>query len=121
MIEENPEKRAALVADLKELNERRAVEVRERLIYVAVSFAPARGTYKYLEGRTGVPATSWKNVILRRQMPTLPMLVGLMEYRGEYTKWLVTGEGFSPTEESWEIFLRQQGMWEESKSGTSQG
>src|SRR5256885_8874438 len=41
--------------------------LRERLIFLCESLAPARGRYEYLESRTAIGASKWKNVFIGRQ------------------------------------------------------
>lgn len=113
------------------LNERLRREeemLRDRFIYLAMDLAPAgRRMYGYLEERTGIPASRWKNVILKKQMPTLAMLMSLIEYRITYAHWLLTGAkanaelqpllGEAPREDAWEEFLRHQKWTEDNRSG----
>ncbi|SHI00792.1 hypothetical protein [Pollutimonas bauzanensis] len=88
-------------------------ELRDRVIYLAMDLAPAgRGIYRYLEERTGIPAARWQNVMLKRQLPTLAMLIALLDYRRPYAEWLLTGDdlgqGRSPSNERWESFLKHR-------------
>ncbi|WP_157965018.1 MULTISPECIES: hypothetical protein [Alcaligenaceae] len=67
--------------------------LRDRVIFLAMDVASVRrGVYKHLEELTGIPATRWRNVMLKRQMPTLAMLMALMDYRRPYAEWLLTGD-----------------------------
>lgn len=98
--------------------------LRERVIFLATDIAPGgRGTYKYLEDQTGIPANRWKNVILKRQMPTLVMLMSLMDFRGQYAEWLLTGNepthGEAPSYERWEGFLKYREWAQEHKDDAS--
>ncbi len=92
------------------INEQITEEFRDRLIYLCLSLAPEKGAYEYLEQRTGISAAKWKNLILRRQMPTLEMIMSMCFYRRGYEKWLLwghTNEGFpdfSPKKEEWEAY-----------------
>lgn len=65
--------------------------LRERLIFMCENLAPSRGRYAYLESRTAISASRWKNVFLGRQMPTIEMLVAMCHYRRDYALWLMTG------------------------------
>src|SRR5437868_3656788 len=65
--------------------------LRERLIFLCESLAPTRGRYEYLESRTAISASKWKNVFLGRQMPTIEMLVAMCHYRRDHALWLMTG------------------------------
>lgn len=107
--------------ELKERTFQKESELRDRLIFLAMDIAPGgRGAYKYLENRTGIPATRWKNVVLKRQMPTLAMLISLMDYRKPYAEWLLTGDdlgqGRSPSSERWESFLKHREWLQDHKA-----
>lgn len=115
---------------LNELNARLRREeemLRDRFIYLAMDLAPARGMYAYLEERTSIPASRWKNVILKKQMPTLAMLISIIEYRPSYAHWLLLGVKANtdlqplldeaPTEKAWEEFLSRQKWTEDKRSG----
>lgn len=118
-------------SEIELLNERlrkKEEMLRDRFIYLAMDLAPAgRRMYAYLETRTGIPASRWKNVILKKQMPTLAMLMSLAQYRSSYSHWLLTGAkadpqfqdllGEAPTEDEWEEFLRHQKWTEDNRSG----
>lgn len=86
--------------------------LRERLVYLAMDVAPPRGTYAYLEQRTGIKASKWKNLFLLRQMPTVEMLVAICSQRSEFVHWLMTGKAPSseqvwkaaPSEQEWTLF-----------------
>ncbi len=71
--------------------EQAALELRERLIFLCLELAPSRGTYDWLEERTGIAATKWKNLLLRRQMPTIEMILAVCFYRKGFEKWLLNG------------------------------
>lgn len=122
MVSKNNDSSLVTQADsLKEKIFQKEDELRDRVIFLAMDLAPhGRGTYSYLEKRTGIPATRWKNVMLKRQMPTLAMLIALMDYRSEYAYWLLTGEdsktGESPASERWEKFLAYREWMQENKS-----
>lgn len=127
MTEQNLDSEA--VCRLKEYTNEQESKLRDRFIYLALDLAPGgRGTYKYLEERTAIPATRWKNVILKKQMPTLSMLIGLMQYRASYATWLLTGrevdEGddffpAAPSKKRWVEFLKHQQWTQEQKNGAN--
>lgn len=104
---------------------KRAEELRDRLVYLAADLAPSRARYEYLESRTAIGATKWKNVFLNRQMPTNEMLLAICHYRSQYAHWLMTGDtgssdvGRSPTSEMWEKFETDR-EWERRKRGAKE-
>lgn len=99
--------------------------LRERLIFLCESRAPARGRYDYLESRTGIAASRWKNVFLERQMPTIEMLVALCHYRRDHALWLMTGSAAgdggllpshrAPGPEEWHRFTMHRAWLRERK------
>jgi hypothetical protein len=68
-----------------------AESIRERLVYLCALIAPRVGRYEWLAGRTDINSTKWKNVFLRRQMPTLEMLIAIGKMHFSYCEWLLTG------------------------------
>ena len=122
MVSKNNDPNLATQADsLKERIFQKEDELRDRVIFLAMDLAPhGRGTYRYLEERTGIPATRWKNVMLKRQMPTLAMLIALMDYRRPYAEWLLTGDdlgkGRSPSSDLWQKFLEYREWMQGNKS-----
>lgn len=117
----NEPKSVSQATELKERIFQKEDELRNRFVYLAMDLAPqGRGAYKYLEERTGIPSARWKNVMLNRQMPTLAMLISLMDYRREYAEWLLTGDdsgkGRFPSPEIWEKFLKYREWMQENKS-----
>lgn len=68
-----------------------AESMRERLVYLCALIAPRVGRYEWLAGRTDINSTKWKNVFLRRQMPTLEMLIAIGKMHFSYCEWLLTG------------------------------
>lgn len=102
-----------------------ATDLRERLVYLCTDLAPSRGIYDYLAERTAIGASKWKNVFLRRQMPTIEMLVAICQYRGEYAHWLLTGKTLdeqspipvaAPTAQEWAEFLDHR-QWMQERKG----
>lgn len=91
-----------------------AEKLRERLVFLCTDFAPDDGTYAYLEKRTGIGASKWKNLFLRRQFPTIEMLLAMCHFRPYYTQWLMSGSApertglaqdqFAPSPGSWQTF-----------------
>src|ERR1700744_6554656 len=68
-----------------------AQQLRERLVYLCTDLAPTRGSYAYLEEQTGIGASKWKNLFLRRQMPTIEMLLAISYFRPHHAEWLLNG------------------------------
>lgn len=111
--------------ELKERVFQREDELRDRVIYLAMDLTPrGRGMYRHLEERTGIPAARWQNVMLKRQMPTLAMLMTLMDYYKGYAEWLLSGDnlekGRSPSSESWDRFLQHREWIQENKNNVSE-
>ncbi len=69
-----------------------AKQFRDRLIFLCDDLAPERGKYAYLEKRTGIGASKWQNLFLERQMPTIEMVIAILEYRRTFAKWLISGK-----------------------------
>lgn len=126
MVSKNNAPNVATHAEmLKERIFQKEDELRERLVFLAMDLAPnGRGAYRYLEERTGIPATRWKNVMLKRQMPTLAMLIALMAYRRPYAEWLLTGDGLgkdgAPSSDLWQKFLKYREWMQENKSNVKE-
>jgi len=103
--------------------------LRERLIFLCENLAPTRGRYEYLETRTAISASKWKNVFLGRQMPTIEMLVAICHYRRDHALWLMTGTatrtGFldtdqTPGKEEWNRFTAHRAWVRERKASGDQ-
>ena len=101
-------------AQRAEHRKQQSAELRDRLIFLLDDLAPSRGKYSYLESRTGIPAASWQNLYLEKQMPTLEMILAMSEYRHPYLSWLITGQNpqgdtaqlmwLVPSSDEWEKF-----------------
>lgn len=104
-----------------------AEALRERLVFICTDLAPSRGVYEYLEKRTSIAASKWKNVFLRRQMPTIEMLIAMCSYRSEFALWLMTGslkshnplapEPEEPSPEHWANFTAHR-SWKKQETKT---
>jgi len=103
--------------------------LRERLIFLCESLAPARGRYEYLESRTAIGASKWKNVFIGRQMPTIEMLVAMCHYRRDNALWLMTGTATktpplsadqAPSQAEWDRFIAHRAWIKERKAGGDQ-
>ena len=101
--------------------------LRERLIFLCESLAPTRG--EYLESRTAISASKWKNVFLGRQMPTIEMLVAMCHYRRDHALWLMTGSATkadplsadqAPSSTEWDRFSAHRAWIKERKAGGDQ-
>jgi hypothetical protein len=103
--------------------------LRERLIFLCESLAPTRGRYEYLESRTAISSSKWKNVFLGRQMPTIEMLVAMCHYRRDHALWLMTGTAtntgplgadHAPSQAEWDRFTAHRAWVKERKAGGDQ-
>ena len=67
--------------------------ITDRLIasIVHLSAAGERTRYVWLEGRTGVAAGRWKNLLNRKQQATLEMVQAWARVQPELALWLLTG------------------------------
>lgn len=68
-----------------------AEDLRERIIFLCEKLTAGRGIYDQLESLTSIGASKWKNLFLRRQMPTIEMLVAMCNHMPPYSLWLVLG------------------------------
>jgi hypothetical protein len=105
--------------------------LRERLIYMAQYWAPSRKTYEYLEKRTGIDASKWKNLFLNRQMPTTEMILSICQHQPGQINWLITGTGSplspkmslmaskEPDKDAWELFASHRKWVKEKKRNLS--
>jgi hypothetical protein len=69
----------------------KSIEFRDRLLYLIERWAPDRSKYDYLESRTGIAATRWKNLCNERQFPTIEMVLAVCEHDPRLAHWLLTG------------------------------
>lgn len=95
--------------------EEKTAKLRDRLLYILDDLAPSRGKYAYLERRTGIPSSRWQNLYLEKQLPTLDMLLAIMEYRRDYMHWILTGLDIAqdetprtPKPQEWATFLEHR-------------
>lgn len=66
-------------------------DMRQRFMYVIEGWASDINRYQWLENNTGIPAASWQNVMLEKQLPTLEMLLIVCLLHPHYTNWLMHG------------------------------
>lgn len=114
-----------LNAQRAEHRKKQGAELRDRLIFLLDDLSPSRGKYAYLESRTGIPAASWQNLYLEKQMPTLEMILAMSEYRHPYLSWLITGQDSQgdtaelmwqvPSCDEWETFQNHRAWLRSSK------
>jgi hypothetical protein len=106
-----------------------ANSLRERLIFLCENLAPTRGRYEYLESRTAIGTSKWKNVFIGRQMPTIEMLVAMCHYRRDRALWLMTGTATkadplstdqAPSQTEWDRFTAHRTWIKERKAGGDQ-
>jgi len=83
----------ALAAHKKLALQKKVSDLRHRLLFVADGIAPNRGKYGWLEKRTGVSASKWQHLYLGRQIPTVELLLAIVQLEPGYAKWIVTGLG----------------------------
>lgn len=111
---------------------KRSEDMRERLVFLCQDLAPSRSTYEYLETRTGIGASKWKNVFLKRQMPTIEMLMAMCHYRPTHANWLLTGSTATerqpaifeaaPSDDDWKKFIAHREWLERKKeNGNKEG
>jgi len=66
-------------------------ELRVRFLFLVDHIAAVRYRYEWLEKHTSIPAMRWKNVLLEKQLPTIEMLLAIINLHGSSAEWLMCG------------------------------
>jgi hypothetical protein len=72
-------------------------EAFERRFSVALEIAaPRRGTLAWLEQKTGLSQSKWKNMLAKKQRPTSEMVLAICHLRPDLARWLILGRVGEP-------------------------
>lgn len=68
------------------------MSIQDRFVQLLNSVSPMQRRGKWLEEKTGIPASKWTQLLLGRQKATVEMIEEACRAWPQYTEWLTTGE-----------------------------